>query len=362
MTPFCGHGVDEQSLERQIRHEMAGGVHGLVVLGTLGEGQYVTPVERAQVIGSAVRTAGGAVPVIAGIHTGSIDEARAQLLQAQQLGASAVLVKYTDHPKASGQEVLGFYAALAEMNALPIFYYHYPSQTGLRLRPEEVAAIVNLPGVAGIKESTLDLREVQAHVRLTRDQGKVVLSSTALNLTQVLDLGGQGAMCVEAVLLPGPTVQAYTAYREGRREEARALQGELFALVPILRDRGGSPELSRRVFMTAQDHHLPIPLGKDHPEARLKAALNCLGIPTSPQVKSPLPPLTAKDQRRVARVVKALNAIDWGAVSLQVSPVPLQSEPDKEEGGMLLKTGAFFLGSGVGRDLLRLQSDGEWGF
>jgi dihydrodipicolinate synthase/N-acetylneuraminate lyase len=248
------------------------------------------------------------------------------------------------------------------MHVLPIFYYHYPSQTGLRLSPGEVAAVVNLPGVVGIKESTLDLREVEAHVRLTRDQGKAVLSSTALNLTQVLGLGGQGAMCPEAVLLPGPTVQAYTAYREGRREEARALQGELFVLTPILRDRGTPPAIVRPVFMAAQDHHLPVPLGHDHPEARLKAALNSLGIPTSPRVKCPLPPLTEKDQRRVARAVKELKAIDWCAVTLQVPPVPPQTEPVKEAGGMLLKTGAFFLGPGVGRDLLRIQSDGEWGF
>jgi dihydrodipicolinate synthase/N-acetylneuraminate lyase len=181
-------------------------------------------------------------------------------------------------------------------------------------------------------------------------------------LTQVLDLGGQGAMCAEAVLLPGPTVQAYAAYREGRHDEARALQGELFALVPILRDRGTSPALARAVFMAAADHHLPMPLGHDHPEARLKAALNCLGVPTSPRVKCPLPPLTAKDQRRVARAVKEVQAIDWCAVTLQVPPVPLQTGPKKDEGGMLLKTGAFLLGPGVGRDLLRLQSDGQWGF
>jgi hypothetical protein len=45
-----------------------------------------------------------------------------------------------------------------------------------------------------------------------------------------------------------------------------------------------------------------------------------------------------------------------------VPPEPLNSTPVKQEGGLLLKTGALQLGPGLGRDALRLQSDGEWGF
>jgi 4-hydroxy-tetrahydrodipicolinate synthase len=363
VTPFCcDGGVDIASLEQQLRHELGGGVHGLLVLGTIGEGQYTSPMERSQVISTAVRVACGAVPVVVGIHTGDVDEGRCQLLQAKQLGAAAVLVKYTDHPKASGAEVLGFIAALSEMHALPVFYYHYPSQTGLHLKPKDIAAILSLPGVVGIKESTLDLREVQAHIGLACEQGKVFLSGTALNLTQFMGLGGHGAMCPEAVLLPGPTVQAYSAFQAGKPDEARALQKELFTMAPLLRDRGGSAALTRAMLMTASDHKLPVPMGKDQPQARLKAALNCLGIPTSPVVKCPLPPLTRKDQERVAKTVKRLKAIDWCGVVLQVPPEPLHACHAEEEGGMLLKTGAFQLGPGVGKDLLRSQSDEQWGF
>src|SRR5437762_4306846 len=82
VTPFCGPcgGVDTLSLERQLKRELHCGVHGLLVLGTFGEGQYVTMEERAQVIGTAVRVAYG-VPVVAGIHTCDLDTARGQLLQ-----------------------------------------------------------------------------------------------------------------------------------------------------------------------------------------------------------------------------------------------------------------------------------------
>src|SRR6516165_2003631 len=57
LTPYDCSGLDLASLERQIEHELHGGVNGLLVLGTLGEGQYLSMEERAQVISTAVRVA-----------------------------------------------------------------------------------------------------------------------------------------------------------------------------------------------------------------------------------------------------------------------------------------------------------------
>jgi len=283
---------------------MHGGVHALLVLGTIGEGQYVSMPERAQVVATAVRVA-GPLRVIVGIHTCDLELAQAQVHQASVLGAAAVLVKYVGNPRASADEVLGFFALLSEKESLPIFYYHYPSQTGLKLTPKDVALILRLPGVIGIKESTLDLRETQTHMQLTCDLGKTFLSGTALNLTQFLELGGHGAMCPEAAVLPGLTVQAYEAYQHGQHEKARGLQKDLFVLTPILRDHG-LPALTRVLFITAQDHKVAIPMGSNQPEARLKAALSELCGPMSVEVKCPLAPLSIRDQRRVHRSMENL--------------------------------------------------------
>jgi len=363
LTPFCDKGgVDVVALERQVRHELAGGVRGLLVLGTIGEGQYTSFEERAQVIATAVHVAGPHVPVVAGIHTCRLEQALAQMHQAAELGAAAVLVKYVGNPRAPAGEVLGFFAALSDQHLLPIFYYHYPSQTGLRLTPDDIAAILGLPGVVGIKESTLNLREVQAHLCRTRGLGRAFLSGTALNLTQFMDLGGHGAMCPEAVLLPGPTVQAYTAYTHGRHDEARCYQAQLFDMLPILSSRPTPPTAARLVLMSAEDHKVPVPMGRDEPQARLKDALNGFGVPTSVAVKCPLPPLTPRDHQRVVTTVHRLQAIDWCEVALKVPPEPWRTCPEKDEAGAILKTGAFQLGPNVGRDLLRSQGDGEGGF
>ena len=110
LTPWnCGGcGVDTQALAAEIRYQLAGGVHGLLLLGTLGEGMYASEDERAQVITTAVAETKGGVPLVVGIHQGDVQCALQQLHQAKQLGAQAVLVKYTGPARIHFCEVLGF--------------------------------------------------------------------------------------------------------------------------------------------------------------------------------------------------------------------------------------------------------------
>jgi 4-hydroxy-tetrahydrodipicolinate synthase len=308
LAPWCcGGGVDEPSLACQIRRELRGGVHGLLLLGTIGEGEYASMDERAQIIRVAVTTTQGCVPVVVGIHTCDLGVALTQIQQAKQLGARAVLVKYLGDPKASCDQVLGFFAELSDKSELPIFYYHYPTSTGLKLSPACIAQILSLEKVVGIKESTLDLREVEQHICLTRGLGRVFLSGTSLNLTQFMDLGGHGAMCPEAVLLPGTTTRTFEAYASGNIAAARCLQMDLFVTTPIMRGGMTSERSSRLVLTATQNYQVAIPMGHDHPQARMKYALNKLCVPTLPLVKCPLPALNWHDERKVDRAIKEVN-------------------------------------------------------
>lgn len=306
LTPWqCGGcGVDAQALACEIRYQLVSGVHGLLVLGTLGEGMYANDDERAVVITTAVKEAHGKVPVVVGIHSGEVECAMKQLHQAKKLGAQAVLVKYLGPAHTPFNEVLGFYHTLSRAELLPIFYYHIPGSVDRKLSPHEVVQILSLPQVVGAKESTLDLREVQAHIQGVCGQGKVFLSGTALNLTQFRGVGGHGAMCPEAAILPVDAVNAYeTAYELGNRRGARQQQRDLFVLAPLLKGGLITENGARMVTMTSQDLKLPQKLGRDSSQALLKQTLRELGISMNSDVKSPLPALTAWDRHLVTTTV-----------------------------------------------------------
>jgi len=313
LTPWnCnGCGVDTSALAAEINYQLCGGVHGLLLLGTLGEGMYADEQERTAVISTAVATVAGKVPVVVGIHTGDLQCALHQLRQAKALGAQAVLVKYLGPKCSPFPEVLGFYHTLASAGELPVFYYHYPAGVDRQLSPAEVVQILSLDNVVGVKESTLDLREVETHMAGVCGMGKIFLSGTALNLTQFQKIGGHGAMSPEAVLLPGDTVAAYqTAYGLGDRRAARAQQRDLFILAPLLKGGLITERGARAITMTAQDLKLPQRIGRDESQARLKAALNQLGVPMTTTVKTPLPGLSAWDEHLVHSTIKKIQRRD----------------------------------------------------
>ncbi|MBL8825282.1 MAG: dihydrodipicolinate synthase family protein [Planctomycetia bacterium] len=310
LTPWncTGCGVDTEALARQIKYQLFGRVNGLLVLGTLGEGMYASHEERAQVISTAVAVVQGKVPVVVGIHSSDIFSALDQLKQAKNLGASAVLVKYTGPARTPFCDILGFYQMLAQAHELPVFYYHMPGSVDRPLKADEVIQILSLDNVIGAKESTLDLREVQKHISGTTGLGKVFLSGTALNLTQFQAIGGHGAMCPEAAILPVDTVLAFeTAYETGARRDARAQQRDLFILAPLLKGGIITANSARMVTMTAQDLKLPQRLGRDTSQARLKATLHRLGFPMNSIVKPDLPQLSAWDRHIVNSTVNKLS-------------------------------------------------------
>ena len=92
-TPFADDGaVDEASLRRLIDFELEVGVHGVSVLGFMGEAHRLSTAERKQVVATAVDQAGGSFPTWAGVlafgAAGAIEQAR----EAQELGADGVFV------------------------------------------------------------------------------------------------------------------------------------------------------------------------------------------------------------------------------------------------------------------------------
>lgn len=291
----CSCEVDEAALEAQLRHTIAGGVQGVLILGSIGEGEQASPIARAQMLAATSRVVGGTVPIIVGIHTCDSSVALTQMHEAKAAGATAVLVKFKGCPKACGTQVLDFFQQLAGAGVLPILYYHYPSDTGLKLTPCEIGRIVQLPGVVGAKISTFDLREFRG-IRACGGPDRVYLAGSALMLTQFLEAGGNGAMCPEAVLLPERAVCAFQKWQHGCRSQARQVQKEIFVVAPLL-VKGPSTEFAARSrVMLTQDFELPMYVRDSEPQARLKATLNGIGVPTSSRVSCGLTPLRRIDQ------------------------------------------------------------------
>src|SRR5882762_425393 len=93
VTPLHRDGaVDEPAIQRLVEHVLAGGVHGLLALGSTGEVASLDEAARRQVLAKVVMAAAGRVPVICGVAQSRLADATADVNAAAELGAAAVLV------------------------------------------------------------------------------------------------------------------------------------------------------------------------------------------------------------------------------------------------------------------------------
>src|SRR5216683_6948183 len=84
--------ADEAGIKRLVEHVIAGGVNGLLPLGSTGEGASLGERTRSQILRCVVEASAGRVPVICGVARSNLEAALAQVGAASRLGASAALV------------------------------------------------------------------------------------------------------------------------------------------------------------------------------------------------------------------------------------------------------------------------------
>ena len=146
--------LDTDSLERLIEHLIAGGVHGLFILGTTGEEQSLSYKLRKEMIQQAARINNGRLPLLVCVTDTSIVESIRLAHVAADSGADAV-VSAPPYYFAPGQpELAQFYEELVPQLPLPVYLYNMPSHVKVSFAPDTVRRIAQNPRVLGFKDSS----------------------------------------------------------------------------------------------------------------------------------------------------------------------------------------------------------------
>src|SRR5215472_3989567 len=131
VTPFRDGAVDEAAFVKLVERQIAGGVHGLVPVGTTAESATLSHDEHRRVVELCVKTAAGRVPVIAGAGSNSTDEAIELTRHAKQVGADAALVVTPYYNRPSQEGLYAHYKAINDAVQLPVVIYNVPSRTSV---------------------------------------------------------------------------------------------------------------------------------------------------------------------------------------------------------------------------------------
>src|SRR3989441_9309796 len=144
--------VDEPAVARLVEHVIAGGVHGLLPLGSTGEGAALDEPARRTVLKAVVEVAAGRVPVICGVAQPNLQSARAEVEAAARLGADAALVAPPFYYPMDQASLLAFYRRGAQAAPVPILVYKIPPFTKNVVEPVTLAVLAPEGAVPGIKD------------------------------------------------------------------------------------------------------------------------------------------------------------------------------------------------------------------
>src|ERR1700761_6579711 len=157
VTPFRDGAVDEEAFIRLVERQIAGGVHGLVPVGTTGESATLSHDEHKRVVELCVKTAAGRVPVIAGAGSNSTDEAIDLVRFSKTVGADGALVVSPYYNRPSQEGVYQHYRAINDAVQLPVIVYNVPSRTGSDVAHDTIVRLAKLPNIVGVKDATGDM-------------------------------------------------------------------------------------------------------------------------------------------------------------------------------------------------------------
>jgi 4-hydroxy-tetrahydrodipicolinate synthase len=229
VTPFRRGAVDDETFVALVERQIAGGVHGLVPVGTTGESATLSHEEHRRVVELCVQTAAGRVPVIAGAGSNSTAEAIELTRHAKDIGADAVLAVTPYYNRPSQEGLYRHYAAVAEAVDIPIVVYNVPSRTSVDIANDTLARLSQLPNIIGIKDATGDLARASLQ-RLMCGPDWVMLSGDDPLALGYIAHGGHGCISVTSNVAPQACAAFYDAALSGDWTAALAAQDRLVRL------------------------------------------------------------------------------------------------------------------------------------
>jgi 4-hydroxy-tetrahydrodipicolinate synthase len=247
-TPFTESGaVDLESVERLAHFMVERGVHGLAVLGALGEGHKLSEAERRSVVEAFRRRLPSEKGLVVGVRAPATDLAVAQARSARDLGADALLV---GPPPVQKDDVLfTFYRRVHDAVDLPIIIHDYPAETGVLISVDLMARLHGeCQRIQYVKlEDPPTGPKMEAVWKKAGKGLKIFGALGGLYALEELERGAVGIMTGFAY--PELLVELHRRVREGRMGEAAELFYDMAALIRFEFQPGIGVSLRKHVLV-----------------------------------------------------------------------------------------------------------------
>lgn len=291
ITPLDDSGqVDEWSVQSLVEFQVDAGVHGLLVLGSTGEGPLLPVDEKLRLVRATVAAVRGRLPVMVGIAHSSPAESVAFARQAHAAGANALVTTPPFYFLSSQNELVTYFRELAGQIDLPLITYDVPSAVKTKIAAATVRTLAEDGLIIGIKDSSGDLAGFRDMLIATQHLPHFhALTGSEHYVDAAMLVGGHGGVLGLGSVIPATYVAIYDAVVDRDWARAGTLQKQAIAALQMIYSgaSGGS-------FTAAA-------IGS------FKVALREMGIIRTARLSNPLQALSSAEEARVREVMREVG-------------------------------------------------------
>ncbi|MBU2987653.1 4-hydroxy-tetrahydrodipicolinate synthase [Saccharophagus degradans] len=282
VTPMQADGsLDWEALHKLVDWHLQEGTDAIVAVGTTGESATLDVKEHIAVIRAVVDQVNGRVPVIAGTGANSTSEAIELTQAAKDGGVDACLLVAPYYNKPTQEGLFLHHQKIAASVAIPQLLYNVPGRTAVDMLPETIVRLSHVDNIVGVKEATGDIARV-GQILESAKEGFLLISGDDDTAVDFIAAGGVGEISVTANVAPKLVAQMCELAAQGKVEEARAINARL-------------ADVHTAMFLESN----PIPV---------KWALAKMGLMPN-GIRLPLTPLDAKYHSQVEQALRAANLL-----------------------------------------------------
>ncbi len=214
--------LDLEATAKHLEAVVAAGVQGLVVCGSLGENQTLSPEEKRKVVENALRVANKKIPVVVGVAETSTASATSYVRDCEKLGVSGFMVMPPMVYKPDADEAAAYFRAVAAATGLPWMLYNNPIAYTVDVTPERLVGYTDIRNLVAIKESSGDPRRV-TEIRLLLGDRLALFAGVDDLILESSILGIDGWVAGSGIAFPKENQHIWNLTRSGKWEEARQL-------------------------------------------------------------------------------------------------------------------------------------------
>ena len=288
VTPLTVAGrLDESAVYRIIEHLLAGGAHGIFVLGTTGEMSSLERPLRRRLVEIAVEHVNGRAQTYAGISNPNLEQAATAGREYLQIGIDAVVAYLPGPSPLDAREQYAYYCDLLQRISGPLVLYNMPKITQISMPFGLLEDLASHPQVIGLKDSENDaVRLERILARLGGRKDFSILTGVTSLAASAMRGGGDGFVPSVANLVPNICQRLYDHATCGDWPAVEHLQKQ-----------------SDRIASVYQRNRS---LG--HSLAALKVAMHTLDL-CGPTVAPPLQEPEAAEQLEIQRELTRLELV-----------------------------------------------------